>query len=212
MSVVDYITSGIKTIAGIITEYIWLIIAAVVLLFVVWASDTDVTYYVYESLLDSNFANETRRILQNTDFLGKITVREVSDPASAIITIKLTPRDKMDMWHMKKEYYPSGKEIRFSMTEQGWYIKPAIYIDSGNWINGVPESGLTLEQYREYVIRHEFMHGAGYDHQPCNQYTAINGVAPVLYQSTRGPEPGFKCGWKVTPIDFTKKLTPRYIW
>jgi hypothetical protein len=50
----------------------------------------------------------------------------------------------------------------------------------------------------------------GFDHQPCNNDTAPNGICPVLYQSTRGCPTGFKCGYEVTKFDYNKKIKGSY--
>ena len=200
-----------NSILGFIKDFFWFILFLSVVLLVLWIdSNTNVEYYIYRSDIDNTFVEQVRNIMANTDW-GKYKVIEVDKPENAIITIRLCSRKEMDKWHDEPEYYPSGKEIRFSITTQNQYIKPKIFIDSGNWLNGVPESGLELKDYRNYVIRHEFMHALSYDHQPCNEETAVNGVCPVLYQSTRGCPKGYKCGSNILPVDFTKRLTHRYL-
>jgi len=160
---------------------------------------------------DNDFRSQVRKILASSNWHKKYRIYETNDPEEATITINLTSREDMNEWHDNPQYYPSGKQIRFSITTQDFYNKPEIFIDQENWLHGVDESGLTVEQYREYVINHEFGHGLGYDHQPCNKNTAVNGVCPVLYQSTRGCPKGYKCGYKTLPVDFTKRLKFRYL-
>ena len=171
-----------------------------------------ITYYVYDSTIDPTFAKDAKNIIAQSELTTKYNLLCVNDPRAADITIKLKKRQEMDKWHEEdKQYYPDGRQIRFSLTWQGKEHKPRIYIDDQNWLNGVKESGLTLEQYKEYVIIHELMHGLGFDHQPCNETTAVNGVCPIMTQSTRGCPKGFRCGYKPLPADYTLKLDNRYI-
>lgn len=171
---------------------------------------TAITYYITPSDTNPEFKPETRRILQTSSINARYNIQEVDDPIYADITLELRDTSSLDAFHLIPEYYPNTqKQIRFSLT---WQIpKPYIAIDKNNWTNGVPESKLSLQEYRNYVIRHEFMHGLGFNHQPCNANTVINGVCPVLYQATRGPPDGYKCGQDAIPIDFTKKLPNAYI-
>jgi hypothetical protein len=157
----------------------------------------------------SDFVSETKQIIESSNVNNTHNVRYTPDINSADIVIRLVPRKELTKYHSKIEYYPgSQKQIRFSFTWQK--PKPHIAIDNINWRDGVPESGLTLSQYRRYVIQHEFMHALGYDHQPCNAETAPGGVCPVLYQSTRGPPAGFKCGHEITEFDYGKKIPGSY--
>ena len=162
-------------------------------------------YYIHDSNTNLEFKAETRAILINSRINNKFTIRETDDQKLADISIELRSRSSLTKHHSNLEYYPgTTKPIRFSFTWQ--YTKPYIAIDDINWTNGVKESGLSLFEYRKYVIQHEFMHALGYDHQPCNTNTAVNGVCPILYQSTRGPPVGFKSGYEVLDIDYTKKI------
>jgi hypothetical protein len=189
---------------------IFLFLLVIVFLIIYNASHSNISYYIYPSQEDPSFQEQVRSILQNTKFQRNIRVSESSSAEHADIAIHLTSRAEMDKWHKEPQYYPSGKQIRFSITSQRTDAKPQIYIDAINWLYGVEESGLTPEQYRAYVIRHEFMHALGYEHQPCNADTAVNGVCPVLYQSTRGCPQGFQCGYQITPADYGSKLPFAY--
>ena len=108
----------------------------------------------------------------------------------------------------KMQYDSENQPIYFSYTYNTTPRK--IIFDPGNWLFGVKRSGLTLNDYRNYVVRHEMLHALGYDHQECNEKTAVlvNGemVCPVMYQSTRGPPAGFVCGSEIQPVDYTKLL------
>lgn len=159
------------------------------------------SYYIYPSTIDVNFRDSVRHILNNSKVRNRYNIQETDDVNSADITIQLTPRSELTSSHDKNEYYKDGSLIRFSFTYM--HPKPKIYIDHINWMNGVPQSGLTLAQYRKYVIQHEFLHALGFDHQPCNEKTAKDGICPVMYQSTRGPPDGYKCGFNVTDVDYT---------
>ncbi len=171
--------------------------------------EQNITYYIHTSLSNPEFKQETRGILKNSAINHKYKIKEVNDPNAADIVIELRSRVSLNVDHNKPEYYPgTNKQIRFSFTWQR--PKPYIAIDDINWTYGVAESGLSIDEYRKYVIQHEFMHALGYDHQPCNNETASHGRCPVLYQATRGPPKGFKAGYEVTPIDYTKKLDNPY--
>lgn len=165
------------------------------------------TYYIDESL-SIDFAAQCRRILQKSSIHDTYTIKEVFDKKSADIEIYLVTRDNMLKKRGTKplEMYPgTDKPIYFSWTYQK--PKPTIYIDEINWLYGVDESGLNIQEYRTYVIQHEFMHALGYDHQVCNKNTAPNGVCPIMYQSTRGCPKGFKCGHNITKFDYEKRIT-----
>jgi hypothetical protein len=171
------------------------------------------TYYIKESDIDPNFKQETREIMKNSKINNKYSIKETNDQFNADIMLELVDRNKLTTYQSKPKYYPgTSKMIRYSLTwQQNLFYpsaKPQPYcaIDSVNWLEGVPESGLTIRQYREYVIQHEFLHGLGYDHQECNANTAVNGVCPILYQSTVGCPKGFKCGYEVADIDYSKKI------
>ena len=184
-----------------------LVLAGIILYFML--RDRSITYYIVPSLTNPEFTSETRTILTRSKITNRYTINEVTDKQLADIVIELRSRASLDKDHSKIEYYPgTDKPIRFSFTWQR--PKPYIAIDDVNWTYGVKESGLTLKEYRQYVIRHEFMHALGFDHQPCNEKTAVNGVCPVLYQATRGPPYGFRSGYDATDIDYTKKLDNPY--
>ena len=184
-----------------------LILAGIILYFLM--KSKDITYYVVPSITNPEFARETREILTHSDISNKYSIREVSDREYADIVIELRSRASLTKNHSKIEYYPgTNKQIRFSFTWQR--PKPYVAIDNINWTYGVDESGLSLKEYRKYVVQQEFMHALGFDHQPCNAETAKNGRCPVLYQATRGPPQGFKAGYEVTNVDYTKKLENPY--
>lgn len=197
---------------NLFNQFILLIIFIIIVSIIVYFNyEKEITYFVEPSNLDSNFKHQVRNIIQETNFYNKYNnIKEINE-SNADIIIKLSDRKSLDKWHDEKEYYPNtNKEIRFSLTVQNYNKKPIIYIDANNWLYGVPESGLSLDEYRQYVIRHEFLHALGYDHQPCNEFTAKNKTCSVLYQSTRGCPKGFKCGFKTLPVDFTKKIENSY--
>lgn len=160
------------------------------------------SYYIYPSAIDTEFRNSVREILNNSKIRDRHNIQETNDVNSADITIQLSDRSDLTKSHSKNEYYKDGSIIRFSFTYS--YPKPRVFIDHINWLKGVPQSGLTLDQYRKYVIQHEFLHALGFDHQPCNKETAPEGICPIMYQSTRGPPDGYKCGYEIMDVDYTK--------
>jgi hypothetical protein len=179
-----------------------------------------IPYYINGDL---DFRKKVNDILSRSNWRKKYIIYETRDKESAIITINLSDRDVMEEWNDDPQYYPSGKQIRFSITTQSTKIKPEIFIDKINWLNGVEESGLTKEQYQEYVINHEFGHGLGYDHQKCvgqstpnkilkQNYNIKNNVlCPVMYQMTRGVPEGGIPNYQVLPEDYTERIPNRYV-
>ena len=193
---------------GRIITILFLVIFGVLMCAVIYS--TPITYYIVPSSTNLEFKPETRQILQTSLINTRYFIKETDNRDEADIVVELRSRDSLTKDHKKIEYYPgTNKQIRFSLTWQN--PRPYIAIDDQNWTYGVPESNLSISDYRKYVIRHEFMHALGYDHQPCNSATAVNGVCPVLYQATRGAPRGFKCGTEVAPVDFTKKMPHPYI-
>ncbi len=184
-----------------------LILAGIILYFLM--KDRCITYFIHPSTSNPEFKGETREILKHSAINNKYKIREVDDIKTADIVIELRSRSSLNAEHDTPEYYPgTNKQIRFSFTWQR--PKPYIAIDDVNWTYGVSESGLSIRDYRKYVIQHEFMHALGYDHQPCNIETASQGRCPILFQATRGPPKGFQAGYEVIPIDYTKKLENPY--
>lgn len=200
---------GVQEFLKDLSNSFYLVILIVIFVFILVYTNQTITYMVVPSAIDPNFTIQANHIIKTSSLYKKYNLREVNKDAD--ITIYLTPRKDLDKWHKDKKFYPDGKEIRYSMTWQGKKHKPKIYIDDQNWLNGVKESELSLQDYRQYVILHELMHGLGYGHQECNQETANNGTCPIMYQSTVGCPDGFKCGKTPIEADFTKKLNERYI-
>jgi hypothetical protein len=197
--------------------YLLLFILAIVILFSMTSNKKynnngkSIKYYIKPPPSNDEFLWETRRILTNSSINNTHHIEETLNPNTADIHIELAPRDEMAKMYDKDriEYYPGTTDrIWFSFTTQR--PNPRIYIDEINWLYGVKQSGLSISDYRKYVIQHEFMHALGYDHQPCNTNTATNGVCPVLYQSTRGCPSGFKCGFNVTLADYDSRIPGSY--
>lgn len=187
-----------------------LLIVLIVAFVIFTIADLGPSYYFHieDSKLDKTFKTKVREILLKSPINDRFNLVETTEDKAEIF-IKLKDRDFLEPYHSGVEYYPnSSKRIRFSITVQK--PNPTVFIDVINWLEGVPESGLTLDQYRTYVIQHEFMHALGFDHQPCNKQTAKNGVCPVMYQSTRGPPNGFKAGFTVEPVDYTYRIEKSY--
>ena len=150
------------------------------------------------------FASEYKSILMNNRELRERYDIQFTDVKNADIFIYLMPREKMESLNTEKiERYVDGSKISFSWTYQS--PKPTVYIDETNWYDGVKQSGLSISEYRQYLALHEFLHALGYDHQPCK-----GDVCPVMYQATRGPPPGKKAGYNITPLDWTKKIAGSY--
>ncbi len=200
--------------------FLYIIAIIIVLYFLFYTSKKEVKYFIADSYIDKNFKEQASKIIKQSDVSKEYTVKEADNSDSADIIIELKDRQWMieNYGKDKVEYYPgTNKPIRFSVTTQFIYKKPRIYIDSMNWLYGVPESGLSLDEYRRYVILHEFMHGLGYEHVKCDEDHHVvddkgNKICAVLYQSTRGCPEGYLCGSKITNLDFSaNKIPVRYI-
>lgn len=184
----------------------WCVILIIILIILyVSLRSREVLYYIEDSNIDKDFKRKTRNILETSTWKRWRSYRETNDPAIADIYVELAHRDSLDRFHTEPEYYDEEKtkQIRFSITTHGKGQTPHVYIDHLNWLEGIPASGLTLEEYQTYVINHEFGHGLGYDHQPCGAGT---GRCPVMYQSTRGCPAGRKCGYMPVEADITALL------
>jgi len=193
---------------------VFMFLLFIVVVLVIWYIDRKMyvaTFYTHPSSLDPIFRQRVRKILLDSKWRNYHNFKEIDDPNRADINIMLKTPDALKDFHKEKQYYPSGKQIQFSITTQSRIKKPIVYINSQNWLQGVPESKLSLEDYRSYVIEHEFGHALSYHHQPCNKSTAPNGVCPVMYQSTRGCPDGFKCGYQVSPYDQSEKISVAYL-
>jgi len=58
-----------------------------------------------------------------------------------------------------------------------------MYLCAERWFGGAKESGLDLENYRQYMVSHEMGHILGKDHLKC---TGNGKPAPVMMQQTLG--------------------------
>ena len=139
------------------------------------------TYYIHASALDSTFEQQVESIINADTIWKRKGFTLTRSGATADFNIKLVLRRELDKYHKPREYYRDGSEIRLSFTIN----RRDIVIDADNWRNGVPQSGLDLQEYRRYVIMHEVGHALGYDHVPC-----VRSPCPVMYQMTRGPPEG----------------------
>lgn len=75
-----------------------------------------------------------------------------------------------------------------SMPGCGSKKVPEVYFNVGNW-NSVPApaSSMSLEDYRKYLVLHEFGHALGFGHVKCPHKGAD---APIMMQQTKGPTGG----------------------
>jgi len=163
-----------------------------------------VKYYIFESDLDPIFTNRVVEILNASKVNDRYTLSRVTSKVDADMTIALAKRSELDSMHDDhKHYYPDGKQIRFSFTTMR-SGKPEILIDDENWLKGVNQSGLTLDEYQRYVIQHEFLHALGFDHQTCEPGAES---CPIMHQSTRGCPAGTKCGFEITEQDYKKRIS-----
>jgi hypothetical protein len=146
------------------------------------------------------FVDGVRAILQRSGWNQHFKLEEV-DPQSKEfdISIGLLSRAEMEQSDSgRPEYYPDGTRIYFSRT---WLRTPrVIEIDETNWTEGVKQSNLSVEDYRDYVINHEMGHALGYDHDTC----APGKQCPIMYQMTRGLPDGSTPGHNVTAADIAR--------
>lgn len=182
------------------------------MIFVIYRSNHVAKFYTHDSNIDSGFKSDVRRILYNSNWHVDHNFIEVQSPYEADISINLSSDKSLDKYHNDTtKTYSDGRQIRYSITTQSKKQKPNIYINANNWLYGVKESGLSLEEYRKYIINHEFGHGLGYDHQMCNKYTSVNGICPVMYQSTIGCPTGYKCGNTPLQCDRDMRISGAYV-
>lgn len=58
-----------------------------------------------------------------------------------------------------------------------------MFLNSHRWFYGSPESKLSLEDYRQYLVSHEMGHILGYEHKSC---PCLKCKAPIMMQQTLG--------------------------
>lgn len=186
----------------------WIYVFVLIVAVIVWYVFVRKTQWTYWLDGPDDFIERVTGILKTSNINVTHPLKEVKCPCKADINVHLVPREEMAKYgDDDPEYYPGTKKrIYFSWTYQS--PKPTIYLDEVNWRQGVEESGLTVDQYQQYVIQHEMMHALGYDHVKCNKSTAPNGICPALYQSTRGCPKGFKCGYNVSAVDYSNPMSP----
>jgi hypothetical protein len=136
------------------------------------------------------FKNEVRNIINNSGWNNKYSFIE-TDSNKYDIGIGLKSREYMEKTNSRKEYDINENRIYLSRT---WIKYPSflkrsdnpdareIEIDENNWNYGVKQSGLSIPNYKKYVINHEIGHAIGYDHKKC--YSNQN--CPIMYQMTKG--------------------------
>jgi hypothetical protein len=58
-----------------------------------------------------------------------------------------------------------------------------MWLNSERWLKGAPESKMSLDSYRQYMVSHEMGHILGHDHEKC---PGKGMVAPIMLQQTLG--------------------------
>jgi predicted Zn-dependent protease len=159
--------------------------------------------YIYEDDIASSFKIYSYVILTNSEWNSLYNLIFVNNISQADIAIRLMDRKVLDYLLYQNgnqfEFYPDGRRIYFSATDVS--TNPImIYIDNINWMYGVPETNLSLNDYRTYILNHELGHSLGKTDLQCNQFTSENCTCPVMYQSTRGCSE-YNCGIEPNKID-----------
>jgi hypothetical protein len=203
-----------------INDVLWFIIFIIVIIFICllrasgWPSNDLVNftqpvikYHVYNTTLDAQFSTRVHSILLSSNWNKYHKFKQTYDENEADILIYLKSDKWLEPYHDEKQFYPNGKQIRWSITTQSRTKRPSVFINAKSWSNGVNESGLSINQYREYVINHEFGHALGYHHQSCKN----GNRCPVMYQSTRGCPAGKKCGYAPDDRDLGRRINVAYL-
>lgn len=135
---------------------------------------------------DPTFRHTVLATLNSPDSWGlRVVEQEPADVVIGFIPLRHRQSRVMD-----------GERIYFSTT---WVDRTPVLIllDPLNYWYGVPRSGLSVQQYRQYLIHHEFGHAWGRDHLRCQP----GATCPILYQMTRGVPPSAQPSYRVTPRD-----------
>jgi hypothetical protein len=91
------------------------------------------------------------------------------------IHIQLVPQKVMD------QKFPQFAAKRLSVCNMK---TREVYINESRWKRSIPDdSGLSLPEYRAYVITHEVGHALGKQHETCK---GLGHLAPVMMQQTLG--------------------------
>jgi hypothetical protein len=144
------------------------------------------------------FKSATLDIISNSKWLSRYPLKYTENPHQASFYIKILPRSQMDS---APEYAPDGTRIYYSRT---WLKRPRrIEIDARNFLEGVPRSKLSPEEYRVYVINHEVGHALGHDHTECQPGEKCS----VMHQMTAGIPQGSRPTSQPIPADLARRET-----
>ena len=150
-----------------------------------------------------------RFLTQHPDF-KRIVLETLNAPTSwGLKVLESEPADVIIGISNKRSFSKiiNKRRVYFSATILTPDDPPLILFDPINFMYGVPDSGLSVDLYRQYVINHEFGHAIGMPHLRCER----GKKCPVMYQMTKGIPEGSFTNSIVTNRDLLKhrKLSKR---
>lgn len=124
----------------------------------------------------ADFAADVERVLSDArgwTAADGIALQRVVDPERAEIVITLATPDMVDLL-----CHPMETDGEVSCAQTGHAI-----LNARRWHEGADPSGLSIADYRSYLVSHEFGHTQGHGHVDC---PGAGALAPVMMQQTLG--------------------------
>jgi hypothetical protein len=123
------------------------------------------------------------RFLTQHPYFKKTVLNVLNAPTSwGFKAVECEPPDIIVGINTKRQFSRiiNGRRIYFSATILN--KPPIILFDPINFIYGVSQSKLNADEYRSYIINHEFGHALGQKHKQCKKSEQCS----VMYQMTKG--------------------------